>query len=160
MAKTRFINPLFQRTETPRPQVDATQDTEEERPLAEPTPISDSVQATFIAPDDDAPPARPRRVATTARPTRATTAARPHPAARKAPAAASTATAEDEPAVKFTFYFSPAQLRQLDELWVKAKMEHNQKISKSEFVRVAVGRLLDDFDKNPDRVLKLLKRGR
>lgn len=158
MAKTRFINPLFQKTETPRPQPAATQDAdikEEEQPLAEPTPISDSVQSTFLAPDPEAaadgrsPARRPARAAT------------PAPVSRRAPAAAAPSPAvDDEAPVKFTFYFSPTQLRQLDDLWIRAKTEHNQKISKSEFVRVAVARLLEDFDKNPERVLRLLKRGR
>ena len=43
---------------------------------------------------------------------------------------------------------------------MRAKLDHGQKVSKSEFVRMAVARLLDEFDKNPTRVLRDLKRQR
>ena len=117
------------------------------------------MQTEEVAEEEEASEAQP--AATTA-PTPLRGRGRPQGArtARATAPETSDAPAEDEPPVKFTFYFSPAQLRQLDDLWVHAKLDHGQKVSKSGFVRLAVSRLLDEFDKNPTRVLRDLKRER
>lgn len=132
MTKSRFINPLFRRTDPAPPPAFAPQEERQEEEAA-----AASLEAT-------APPS--------ARTTAAT--------APRARARAEGSPESEEPPVKFTFYFSPAQLRQLDDLWIRAKVEHGQKVSKSEFVRLAVARLLEEFDKNPERVLRDLKRER
>ena len=146
--RNRFINPLFQRTD----------------PEAAPLPaFEEHVQTEEVAEEEEvseAPPAA--TTVTTPAPTPLRGRGRPQGArTARATAPAETAlAAEDEPPVKFTFYFSPAQLRQLDDLWVHAKLDHGQKVSKSGFVRLAVARLLEEFDKNPTRVLRDLKRER
>ena len=146
--RNRFINPLFQRTDpeaTPLPGFEEQVQTEE---VAEEEEASEAQPAATTAPTPAPTPLRGR-----GRPQGARTARVTAPETYDAPA-------EDEPPVKFTFYFSPAQLRQLDDLWVHAKLDHGQKVSKSGFVRLAVARLLDEFDKNPTRVLRDLKRER
>ena len=67
---------------------------------------------------------------------------------------------EAEAPVKFTFYFSPEQLRRLDNLWVRAKLDHQERVSKSEFVRLALDRLLQEFERAPRQVLDELRRSR
>lgn len=103
MAESKFINPLFQRTEPPGP-------------------------------------------------SRASGAAAP--AVRGAQAAAPQAP------VKFTFYFTPDQLERLDNLWLRAKLEHRERLNKSEFVRLALERLMEEFDRDPQGVLAELRRNR
>ena len=60
--------------------------------------------------------------------------------------------------VKFTFYFMPGQLERLDDLWVRAKLEHRERVNKSEFVRLALERLMDEFDRDPKAVIAELRR--
>lgn len=134
MARSRFINPLFQRTEP-----------ETAEPEAQP------VEA-ITRPDDleeAAPPENSAATSTSARPAASPRARtrRPEPQATEAP-------------VKFTFYFSPDQLRRLDDLWLRAKLDFHARLNKSEFVRLALDHLLEDFEKNPQRVLQQLKRQR
>ena len=62
--------------------------------------------------------------------------------------------------VKFTFYFSQDQLDKLDDLWVRAKLEHREKLNKSEFVRLALDRLIAEFEHDPKSVLAELRRQR
>jgi hypothetical protein len=62
--------------------------------------------------------------------------------------------------VKFTFYFSQDQLDKLDDLWVRAKLEHRQRLNKSEFVRLALDRLIAEFERDPKAVLADLQRQR
>jgi len=64
----------------------------------------------------------------------------------------------NEAPVKFTFYFQPEQLRRLDDLWLRAKLQYRAKINKSEFVRLALDRLIDEFDNDPQRVLEDMSR--
>lgn len=113
MAESKFINPLFQRTDP----------------------------ATRRRPDALEGPAQGPNIAVGA----------PHavalPDAGHAP-------------VKFTFYFTPSQLDRLDQLWLRTKLEHREKLNKSEFVRLAIDRLMDEFDKDPKTVLTELKRHR
>ncbi|MSQ26717.1 MAG: hypothetical protein EXR51_01080 [Dehalococcoidia bacterium] len=65
-----------------------------------------------------------------------------------------------QPPVKFTFYFLPEQLRRLDNLWVRSKLDHRERLNKSEFVRLALDRLMERFDQDPKEVLDDLKRHR
>ena len=61
---------------------------------------------------------------------------------------------------KFTFYFTDEQLDRLDIVWDRLRRESRrskQRVSKSHFVRVALERLLDDFDRDPDGVIRVLK---
>ena len=70
-----------------------------------------------------------------------------------------TAVEASERASKFTFYFTPQQLDRLDNAWAQLRRRHRgtkQRASKSQFVRVALDRLLDDFERNPDDVIELL----
>ena len=63
-------------------------------------------------------------------------------------------------AVKFTFYFMPDQLDRLDTAWSSFRRQargSGHRLSKSLFVRVALDRLLDDFDQNPEAVLAMLR---
>ena len=62
--------------------------------------------------------------------------------------------------VKFTFYFQPSQLQRLDHLWVRTKLEHRERLNKSEFVRLALDRLMDEYDRDPTAVLGDLRRNR
>ena len=60
---------------------------------------------------------------------------------------------------KFTFYFTPAQLERLDQAWAtlrRTSRGRGQRVSKSQFVRVALDRLLDDFERNPEGVAAAL----
>jgi hypothetical protein len=64
------------------------------------------------------------------------------------------------PTQKFTFYFSEEQLERLDAIWERLRRESRrskQRVSKSLFVRVALDRLLDDFERDPERVIAELK---
>lgn len=79
------------------------------------------------------------------------------PAPVAVPAAAPGPAASEAP-VKFTFYFQPEQLRRLDDLWLRAKLQYRAKINKSEFVRLALDRLIDEFDSDPQRVLEDMSR--
>lgn len=127
MAKSKFINPLFQRTEAP-------------------------VHPPGVSPPSPAGPAEGGGSGVEA------------PPQHVGPAG----TREDAPAlepsseapVKFTFYFTPEQLRRLDNLWVRVKLDHRQRLNKSEFVRLALDRLLEDFEQNPQGVLEALRRQR
>ena len=58
---------------------------------------------------------------------------------------------------KFTFYFTPEQLERLDEVWSGLRKKGTKRISKSQFVRIALDRLLDEYEKNPDEVVRLLR---
>ena len=60
--------------------------------------------------------------------------------------------------VKFTFYFTPDQLQRLDDLWLRAKLEHRARLNKSEFVRLALDRLMEEFERDPKSVLGELSR--
>lgn len=131
MARSKFVNPLFQPTEKQTP--DAA------RPLSGSQPPAYGGEA---AAPQTAPLSPSRRSEPVGR-------RRPQTSAMEAPA---------EAPVKFTFYFSPEQLRQLDTLWVRAKLDHNVKVNKSEFVRLALDRLLAEFEKHPQRVLDDLRR--
>jgi hypothetical protein len=64
-----------------------------------------------------------------------------------------------EKASKFTFYFTPQQLERLDNAWEimrRRSRGQKQRPSKSRFVRVALDRLLDDFERNPEGVMDLV----
>ena len=146
--RNRFINPLFQRTDAEAAPLPAFEEHVQTEEVAEEEEVSEAPPAATTATTPAPTPLRGRGRPQGARTARATAPAETAPAA------------EAEPPVKFTFYFSPAQLRQLDDLWVHAKLDYGQKVSKSGFVRLAVARLLDEFDKNPTRVLRDLKRER
>jgi hypothetical protein len=65
----------------------------------------------------------------------------------------------DVPTSRFTFYFTQEQLDRLDEVWTTLRRRTRgtgQRVSKSQFVRVALDRLLDDFDADPGGVTALL----
>ena len=109
MAESKFINPLFQRTE----------------------------------------PARRGRLASVGEPG----------VPRELPVEPEPAALGHAP-VKFTFYFLPSQLQRLDDLWVRAKLEHRERLNKSEFVRLAVDRLMEEFERDPKGVLAELRRNR
>jgi hypothetical protein len=51
-------------------------------------------------------------------------------------------------------------LRQLDDLWLRAKMQYRARINKSEFVRLALDRLIEEFEREPQQVLEALTRHR
>ncbi|GEM_PF-2665692 len=131
MARSKFVNPLFQPTEKETP--DAA------RPLFGSQPPGYGGEA--VAPQSA--PSSPSRGSVPSGSRRAQTSA---------------VEAPSEAPVKFTFYFSPEQLRQLDTLWVRAKLDHHVKVNKSEFVRLALDRLLAEFEKHPQRVLDDLRR--
>ncbi len=62
---------------------------------------------------------------------------------------------------KFTFYFSEEQLRRLDDAWGTFRRHtrgSGQRLTKSQFVRVALDRLLDDFERDPENVMALLRK--
>ena len=89
------------------------------------------------------------------------------PAATPAPVSAVPAvhagppvTPVSEAPVKFTFYFLPEQLRRLDTLWLRTKLDQRERLNKSEFVRLALDRLMARFDQDPKGVLDELKRQR
>ena len=131
MARSKFVNPLFQPTEREAPDAARPPFGPEEPPLLQEAAAPQSAPAS---PSRQGEPVGRRR---------------PQTSAVEAPA---------EAPVKFTFYFSPEQLRQLDTLWVRAKLDHNVKVNKSEFVRLALDRLLAEFEKHPQRVLDDLQR--
>ena len=54
------------------------------------------------------------------------------------PSRAYRSASDSQAPVKFTFYFMPAQLRRLDNLWVRSKLDHRERLNKSEFVRLAL----------------------
>ncbi len=61
--------------------------------------------------------------------------------------------------LKFTFYFSEEQLDRLDQVWEtlrRSRRRPRRRISKSQFVRLALDNLLDEFEKDPDQVTRLL----
>ncbi len=60
---------------------------------------------------------------------------------------------------KFTFYFTPEQLDRLDDAWERMRKgrRNGRRPSKSQFVRVALDRLLDEFEQNPEHVIALLR---
>ena len=75
-----------------------------------------------------------------------------------------TRTREHVPATagpsKFTFYFNEEQLRRLDDAWATFRRQtrgSGQRLTKSQFVRVALDRLLDDFERDPEEVIALLR---
>ena len=60
---------------------------------------------------------------------------------------------------KFTFYFTEEQLERLDRAWEtmrKRTRGSRQRISKSQFVRLGLERLLDDFEREPELVINSL----
>ena len=62
--------------------------------------------------------------------------------------------------VKFTFYFSVEQLDRLDTAWSVFRRRtrgSGLRLSKSLFTRVALDRLLDEFDRDPEGVVALLR---
>ncbi len=64
-----------------------------------------------------------------------------------------------ERASKFTFYFTEQQLERLDAVWEQLRRRgrsRGQRPSKSQFVRVALNRLLDDFERDPEAVIQQL----
>lgn len=66
----------------------------------------------------------------------------------------------DAPTIKFTFYFTDEQLERLDDLWDQVRRRprgSKQRISKSHVVRVALDRLLDEYDRDPERVTRELR---
>ncbi|MBI2887582.1 MAG: hypothetical protein HYY02_10285 [Chloroflexi bacterium] len=136
MAKSKFINPLFLPTVT------------QEAPTA--PPAAPGTAPAEAQPQSAAAPAAPGSRAM----------ARPGARGAAATARSQAAPAVPEAPVKFTFYFTPEQLRRLDDLWVRAKLDHRQRLNKSEFVRLALERLLDEFEHNPRRVLEALRRQR
>jgi len=62
---------------------------------------------------------------------------------------------------KFTFYFTEEQLDRLDRLWEtvrRTRRSPQRRVSKSEVVRLALDRLLADFERNPEAVTAALLR--
>ena len=73
--------------------------------------------------------------------------------------AGTTSTHVDKQTRKFTFYYSTQQLERLDDIWQETRGQikgTRQRISKSQFVRLALDRLLDDFEKDSAKVINLL----
>ena len=164
MARTKFVNPLFRRTEAPGL---------EPAPPPEESPAEDVIGPAADFGSDASPVARgfvpesiPNQGSPQATDPGASTqemvpragqdVSSPGGTRRRSPEAGT----EAEAPVKFTFYFSPEQLRQLDTLWVRAKLDHNVKVNKSEFVRLALDRLLREFERAPRQVLDELRRSR
>lgn len=131
MARSNFINPLLRRT-------DAAPDGAQP-PLLE------------VAAEPAAPVVPPAAAPVPA-------AATPPPAPPVAQPAAPEVVSEAP--VKFTFYFMPEQLRRLDDLWLRTKLAHRERLNKSEFVRLALDRLMDAYDHEPQEVLEALRRQR
>lgn len=76
------------------------------------------------------------------------------------PAEAATLERAEAPTIKFTFYFTDEQLSRLDDLWDQVRRRprgSKQRLSKSHIVRVALGRLLDEYDQDPQRVTQELR---
>lgn len=62
---------------------------------------------------------------------------------------------------KFTFYFTAEQLDRLDQAWETFRRQTRgtgKRISKSQFVRIALDRLLDEFDEQPEKVMAQLRK--
>ena len=62
---------------------------------------------------------------------------------------------------KFTFYFTPAQLERLDRVWLTFRRQargSKRRVTKSQIVRLAVDRLLDDVERRPEEVFAALRR--
>ena len=60
---------------------------------------------------------------------------------------------------KFTFYFTEEELDRLERAWDIARRKSRgmgKRISKSQFVRLGLDLLLDDFDRDRDHVIDLL----
>ncbi len=61
---------------------------------------------------------------------------------------------------KFTFYFTQEQLDRLDQVWTELRQQRRrtgqQRVSKSQLVRVALDKLLDDFERDPEETICLL----
>ncbi len=74
------------------------------------------------------------------------------------PVEGTTQEAAERPS-KFTFYFTPEQLDRLDDAWERMRRGRRagRRPSKSRFVRVALDRLLDEFEQNPEHVIALLR---
>lgn len=140
MSKTRFINPLLQRTDEPK------------TPAAQ-APLPTEPEADATAPE--AAPTNEAAATATPAPQAAVSIAvsEPAPALPFEPGPQPTPTGPEAP-VKFTFYFAPEQLRRLDDLWLRAKLQYRARINKSEFVRLALDRLMEEFDQNPKQVLE------
>lgn len=109
------------------------------------------LERTELAPSE----ADARSVEETALPVDTSTRGQIHPSTRvhaNAPAASAP--------IKFTFYFTPEQLDRLDGAWETFRRRQRgtgPRISKSQFVRVALDRLLDDFDRDPETVMAQLR---
>lgn len=58
---------------------------------------------------------------------------------------------------KFTFYFLPEQLQRLDAAWLQILSTHGLRFNKSEFIRLAIDRLLTDFEQDPREVIDQLR---
>lgn len=70
-----------------------------------------------------------------------------------------TRTRVPDRSLKFTFYFTEEQLDRLDQVWEtlrRTRRRPRRRVSKSQFVRVALDRLLDEFDRDPDQVTRTL----
>jgi hypothetical protein len=131
MARSNFINPLLRRTDA--------------APEGAQPPLLE------VAAEPAGPAVGP---AATPAPAAATPLPAPPVAQPPAPEAA------NEAPVKFTFYFMPEQLRRLDDLWLRTKLAHRERLNKSEFVRLALDRLMDAYDNEPQGVLEALRRQR
>ena len=63
--------------------------------------------------------------------------------------------------IKFTFYFTPEQLDRLDAAWDRFRRQTRQKgrrgVSKSQFVRLGLDLLLEEFERDPERVMARLR---
>ena len=162
MARTKFVNPLFRRTEAPGL---------EPAPPPEESPAEDVIGPAADFGSDASPVARgsvpestPNQGSMAGSGPGAAAQETTRQAGQDVPSVGGTrhrspeAGTEAEAPVKFTFYFSPEQLRQLDNLWVRAKLDHNVKVNKSEFVRLALDRLLREFERAPREVLDDLRR--
>ncbi|HUG16220.1 MAG TPA: hypothetical protein VMM78_14545 [Thermomicrobiales bacterium] len=80
----------------------------------------------------------------------------PVPAGAQSPATVQPAAATQ----KFTFYFTEEQLERLDDVWERLRRDSRrskQRVSKSLFVRVALDRLLEEFERDPEQVIAALK---
>ena len=76
------------------------------------------------------------------------------------PADTQTRPRAEAPTSKFTFYFTDDQLDRLDAVWEqlrRANRRSGQRLTKSHVVRVALDRLLDEYDRDPEQVISELK---
>ena len=64
--------------------------------------------------------------------------------------------------IKFTFYFTPEQLDRLDAAWDRFRRQTRQRgrrgVSKSQFVRLGLDLLLEEFERDPEGVIARLRR--